>query len=258
MNAATSSGSIQPDYPEPLWVQVLERIRSEVDGGTLKPGTRIPPERELCRELGVSRVTLRKALGQLVSEGVLNAAHGRGWYVTEQSQKEDWPNELESFSETAGRLGLTARAVVLRSGVMPASLDLSDELSIAPGTPVFVLERVRLLDDVPIALDLTYVPASLVPHFGEVDFATASLYHELESAGVVFVGAGSTIEAQPADEHVAEELDLEIGKPILKLHQLVTDASDRPMFSSTIRYRGDRYRLRTSFARKSTARNHGN
>ena len=260
----TASGSIQPDYPEPLWVQVFDRIKSEIHDGALKPGTRIPPERELCRELGVSRVTLRKALRRLVDEGAISAAHGRGWYVAESPQREDWPNELESFSETARRMGLTATAKVLHAAVIPANLDLADELGVAPGTPVFILERVRLLDGVPIALDLTQIPAALVPGFGDVDFETASLYRELESAGLAFTGASSTIEAQPADEHMAHELDLEMGRPILKLSQIVVDAADRPLFASTIRYRGDRYRLRTSFARKSAStrdtsgRAHGN
>ena len=69
--------AIRPDYPEPLWIQAVNLITHEIATGVLKPGMRLPPERELCQQLSISRVTLRKALGQLVEDGVLSASHGR-------------------------------------------------------------------------------------------------------------------------------------------------------------------------------------
>jgi DNA-binding GntR family transcriptional regulator len=247
--ARATQGPIRPDYPEPLWVQVRDLISAQVADGSLRPGMRIPPERELCRQLSVSRVTLRKALIRLVEEGVLSAAHGRGWYVTETPAPREFPNDLESFSETAARMGLVPSARVLRSTVEPASLDLASELGIAPGTPLFVLERVRYLDGVPIAVDLTQLPVSLVPAIGGTDFSSASLYETLTAAGVAFSGASASIEARPADAHLAAQLELEEGRPILALSQIVLDAEERPLFVSLIQYRGDRYRLRTSLSR---------
>ncbi len=246
-------GSIRADYPEPLWIQARDLINAEIAGGTLRPGMRIPPERELCQELHISRVTLRKALTQLVEDGVLSSSHGRGWYVSLAPTSKEWPSNLESFSETAARMGLAATAHVLQATVTPATLDLADDLAIAPGTNLFVLERVRMLDRVPIAVDLTYIPAALAPGLPDVDFSTASLYQHLVDAGLEFSGANSTIEARPADGHVAHHLDLEPGRPILVLSQIVVDGADRPVFASTIQYRGDRYRLRTYFSRSGTA-----
>lgn len=242
-------GSIRADYPEPLWIQARDLINAEIANGSLRPGMRIPPERQLCQELRISRVTLRKALTQLVADGVLSASHGRGWYVSLAPTSKEWPNSLESFSETAARMGLAATALVLQAAVIPASLDRADELSVAPGTPLFVLERVRLLDDLPIAIDLTHIPNALAPGLRDADFSTGSLYDELSEAGLEFSGANSTIESRPADEHVARHLDLEVGRPILALSQVVVDGADRPLFVSTIQYRGDRYRLRTYFSR---------
>ena len=149
--ALESMGPIRPDYPEPLWVQAVNLINAEIANGVLKPGMRLPPERELCLQLNISRVTLRKALARLVEDGVRNASHGRGWYVAAGGSSKEWPNSLESFTETANRMGLTATSKVLRSEVTPANLDEADELSIAPGTPLFHLERVRFLSGVPIA-----------------------------------------------------------------------------------------------------------
>ena len=247
--ALESMGRIRPDYPEPLWVQAVNLITNEIASGVLKPGMRLPPERELCQQLNISRVTLRKALTSLVDDGVLNASHGRGWYVAARGPSKQWPNSLESFTEAATRMGLTPTSKVLNAGVAPANLDEADELSIAPGTPLFHLERIRFLNGVPIAVDRNAVPAESVPDFAERDFSEESLYAAFSDAGLEFLRADSTIEAREADAQLAKHLELTEGKPVLAMHQIVYDRADKPLFASTIRYSGERYRMRTFFAR---------
>jgi GntR family transcriptional regulator len=245
-----SSITIRPDYPDPLWIQAVSLINSEIESGVLKPGMRLPPERELCQQLGISRVTLRKALGQLVVDGVLNSSHGRGWYVADrQPAGKEWPNNLESFTETAARMGLDASSIVLRAAELPATFDEAEELGIAPGTPVFHLDRIRMLSGVPIAVDTTVFVSSLLPEIASIDFTTESFYARLAAAGLEPQRAESTIEAREADAETSERLTLGEGKPVLVLHQVAVGAADRPLFVSTIRYAGDRYRLRTHFAR---------
>jgi GntR family transcriptional regulator len=242
--------SIRPDYPEPLWVQAVNLINGEIRNGALAPGARLPPERELCQQLGISRVTLRKALTKLVDDGVLTASHGRGWYVASPAERgREWPNSLESFTETAARMGLVATSRVLRADVRAATLDEAEELLVAPGAPLFYLERVRLLSALPIAVDTSMVPLGLAPDIATADFARESLYQRLEAAGLTIARADTTIEAREADAATALHLDVELGRPLLVMHQLVVDASDRPVFTSDIRYSGERYRLRTLFAR---------
>jgi GntR family transcriptional regulator len=240
---------IRSDYPEPLWIQAVQLIEDEIAKGILRPGSRLPSERELCLNLRISRVTLRKALSQLVKDGALSASHGRGWFVAARGGAKEWPNKLESFTETAARMGLVPSSRILRAAAAPASLDEAEQLSIAPGTPLFHLERVRLLDDVPIAVDRTRIPASLVPGFGSVDFAHESLYSRLSEAGVQPASADTTIEACEADADVAALIGLEVGKPILVMNQVVRDEAGRPLFASTIEYSGERYRLRTVLTR---------
>jgi GntR family transcriptional regulator len=249
-NAREVVAIIRPDYPEPLWVQAATLIREQIDEGALKAGARLPPERELCQQLGISRVTLRKALNQLVEAGVLNSSHGRGWYVAKTTAKREWPNTLESFSETASRMGLKPQSEVLRAEVTPASFDEAEELTIVPGTDLFHLERVRLLDGVPIALDLTQIAVAVLPQVVTADFTKGqSLYTTLAQAGVEPVRADSTIEAREADANEAQHLRITDGKPLLIMRQVSYDVSGRPLFTSTIKYVGERYRLRTSFSR---------
>ncbi|SDL07068.1 GntR family transcriptional regulator [Nonomuraea maritima] len=241
---------IAPDNPEPLWVQAAELIERQVREGVLPAGRRLPAERDLCTQLGISRVTLRRALQHLVERGVMRSSHGRGWYVAARSDRE-WPNSLESFTETARRKGLVPTSRVLRAEVKHASLDEADEFGVAAGADVFLLERVRMLDGVPIAVDSSRVVANLVPGLASVDFSRASLLDELVAAGAEPVVAESTIEARGCAPEHAEPLQLEPGDPVLTMSQTMTDATDRVVLVSTITYRGDRYRLRTSFVRGS-------
>jgi GntR family transcriptional regulator len=239
---------IASDSPEPLWVQAAELIERQVKEGALPAGRRLPAERELCTQMGISRVTLRRALQHLVEQGVLRSSHGRGWYVASRPDR-DWPNSLESFTETARRKALVATSRVIRAEVKEASLDEADQFGVAAGTPLFVLERVRMLDGVPIGVDASCVVLNLAPRLPDTDFATASLIEELAAAGAEPVVAQSVIEARGCSEGIAGHLDLVPGDPVLVMHQSMADAVGRVVLVSTITYRGDRYRLRTSFIR---------
>lgn len=241
------------DGADPLWARAMADIEEHIRSGALEPGTRLAPERDLCLQMGVSRVTLRKALGALVERGLLRPSHGRGWFVAGPAPRGEWPNALESFTETARRMGLRATSHVTRAGVVPASLDVAEVLRLAPGTPLFDVERVRLLDDVPIALDRTTLPHTLVPGIEHADLATASLYALLSEHGVEPARAESTIEARAADAGLAELLGIAEGAPVLVLDQVAVDGAGRPLLTSVVRYSGERYRLRTVFARSAVA-----
>ena len=251
-NSDGAAAVLDADSPEPLWRQAADLIAHQIATGRLGAGGRIPAERDLLIQLSISRVTLRRALQTLVDEGVLTASHGRGWYVSADVPKE-FPNTLESFSETAARLGLTPSSDVLRAAEAPATLDEAEELGIAAGSPLFHLDRIRRLDGVPVAVDMSFFAASMRPDTTGVDFRTASLFALLIGAGVDLARGETTIEARAAEPALAHHLDIEVGKPILVMRQTVFDSAGRPLLSSMIQYVGDRYRLRTSFSRSRAA-----
>jgi GntR family transcriptional regulator len=244
--------ALTTEYPEPLWEQARAALYARIAVGEVKAGSRLPPERELCQLLGISRVTLRKALAALVEEGVLRSAHGRGWYVASPERKE-WPNTLESFTETARRMGLVSSSRVLRSELGTSTLDEAEAFQIAPGTPLYRLDRVRMLDGVPIAVDESLVPGDIAVGLDTVDFTTRSLYDTIAGLGFQLAQADTTIEARQADGVLAGHLAIAAGTPVLEMRQIVRDRNQRPLLSSVIRYAGDRYRLRTSFLRGAGA-----
>ncbi len=255
MSLSDGAAMLDADSPSPLWRQAADLIRHQIASGKLVAGGRLPAERDLLEQLSISRVTLRRALQSLNEEGLLASSHGRGWYVSADVPKE-FPNTLESFSETAARLGLIPSSDVIRAEEASATLDEGEELAIAPGARVFHLDRIRRLDGVPVAVDTSFFPASLKPDTKGVDFRTASLFSLLIGGGVDLARGETTIEARGADADIALHLDIEVGKPILKMRQLIVDGTGRPVLSSTVQYVGDRYRLRTSFSRsrKTTGR----
>ncbi len=243
--------TVRTDYPDPLWVQAADSIREHIASGALRSGSRLPPERELCQQLGISRVTLRKALQALVEDGALAPSHGRGWYVSDGAAdtRNEWPNSLESFTETADRMGLIATSRVLRAATSPSTIDEAELLGIAPGLPLFRLGRVRMLGGVPVAVDWALIPAALLPDAVSYDFEADSLYEALAAAGNELANAETTIEAREASSDVAAELGVDAGTPTLVMHQVVRNRAERAVLASTVQYAGDRYRLRTYFAR---------
>ena len=232
--------------PEPLWEQAAAVILQDIGLRGLSTGDRLPPERELCATLGISRITLRKALAHLVERGVVTASHGRGWFLAAPGASRDWPNDLESFTATARRKQLRPGSLVLRQEVCPALLDQAERLAVPAGTPVFHLDRVRLLNEVRIAVDRTLLPADLASGLDQVDFTSASLFAELRERGVEPDHSEATIEARNADETLAGHLGIAPGGPVLVLDQAIYSREQRPLLLSTIEYSGERYRLRTT------------
>jgi GntR family transcriptional regulator len=118
-----------------------------------------------------------------VDRGILTASHGRGWFVASPVASREWPNDLESFTATARRKHMTPTSLVLRQDAQPASLDDADRLNVPAGTPLLRLVRVRLLNEVRIAVDRTLMAVALAPDLMDVAFESASLFEELRSRG---------------------------------------------------------------------------
>ena len=230
------------------YAKVKVQLAEEIDRERRPAGSRLPPERAMAEHFGVSRATLRRALGELEDDGVVQRVAG-GWAVAQRIVGEP-PNELMSFSELAVSRGLTASARILDERVRPATMDEADVLGLAPGAPLFELERLRSMDDVPILVDRTRLPMSLVPGIDDLDVAAGSLYRLLEDHYAIRAArARFTVEAIAADARRAELLDLEPGEPLLRCDQQTEDDDGRQIELCEMVYRHDRYRFRATLVR---------
>jgi GntR family transcriptional regulator len=229
----------------PLYVRVYEEIAARIASGSLPRGGQLPPEREFCQEMGVSRATVRRAIATLEDEGLIQAIQGRGTFVTAPRLVEP-PNTLLSFTQLAEDRGTEAGARVLRSEIRPSTLAEADRFRIAPGGPVFDLERLRTMDGMPIAVDHSIVLLAAAPSLPDADWNRASLYELLTEAGATPARADYDVEARAADTHWAEILDVPVGAPLLIADTSSYDRDERLIEIGRIIYRGDRYRFRST------------
>ena len=247
MTRGLTEGSLALAQAPPLYQTVVKELSAEFARGTVAPGDRLPGERELCRHFGVSRVTIRRALRELRERGLIEPDGTRGWFVTSVALGE--PNALMSFSEMARSRGLVPSSRVLSAVTRPATIDEAEELAIAPGTPIFDLERVRLLDAVAVALERSRLPLHVAPALPEADLAQGSLYEALRKTGVLPARADYLLQAIPAEARHAEALEVEPGAPLLMASARTFDETGKPIELSLSIFRGDRYRFRTTLLR---------
>lgn len=218
--------------------QVRQRLEQMI---TLehRPGDVIASERELVRQLGVSRVTVRQAIADLVEGGRLERVHGKGTYV--MGPRINTRLHLMSFSREMRARGLVPETQVLDAAEAEASVEVAERLVVAPGTPVVRVERLRLADGTPMALEVGFYPAAMFP--GLLGNELGSLYDVFAHAyGVVVTAGEQTIRAESADAAQAHVLGIARRAPLL-VQERVTYAGDAAMEFAVSYYRGDRYRI---------------
>lgn len=241
------------ELPRPLAGSVVEstyrRLAEEIRRGVFPPASRLPGERDLAVRLGVSRSTLRQALGALERDGLVGSSAQRGWYVARQTIGEP-PSTLQSFTEMAAARGLRPSTRVLSHSVRPATLDEASKLRIAPAAPVLELERQRAMEDVPVCVDVVVLVHGRVAPLEQVDLTDTSLYAALEEhCGLTVYRSAYTVQAVAADPRLAGLLQIEPGAPMLVGREIAYTADGVPLLIGVNHYRGDAYRFEADLYR---------
>ena len=231
--------------PEPLWHQVEQAIRASIESGHWQPGSQLPGEESLCMQLGVSRITIRHALANLESQGLLRKEHGRGTFVR-SPRLVAGVRGLTSFTEEMSVLGLRATNRLLAVDRITADQDLADGLEIAVGNPVVRIRRLRLGDEQPIGVQTSSLRADRVPGLDAALLGERSLYRVLRAQfGIVPVQADETYRVGVADPQSAELLHIEHRAPVFIVQRVTSD--ERGPFEVTHSImRGDRYEIRST------------
>jgi GntR family transcriptional regulator len=171
-------GNLDEKSSLPLYQQLQRAIRGAIESRRLGPEDALLPERDLASELNVSRITVRKAIDGLVSEGLLMRRQGSGTFVCARVEKNF--SKLTSFSEDMLARGRTPRSVWLHKSTGTVTPEESLTLRASPGTAVYRFHRIRIANDAPMSLEYATILASCLP---SVDAVDASLYRALEHAG---------------------------------------------------------------------------
>lgn len=225
-------------------MDVVRKLERQIREGTMERGSRIAGERDLSKKLGVSRVTLRKALQELRGKGLLVANRARGWFVAAASVEEK--NILRSFTELARACGIEARSKVLAAVSRMASVEETEIFQTPAGAVVFEVSRVRCMGTEPIGVETSRVLLALCPAIEKADLTRSSIHKLLETSGAAPASADYALTAVTADATTARLLNLEIGFPLLSAEAITRDINGTVVELSTTVFRGDRYRFHTT------------
>lgn len=176
----------------------------------------LPSERDLAQEFSVSRPTVRKALASLEKEGIISKNEGRGYLVKSPLEKYV-DHELDSFIgffQDAVQQGKKISSKIIQQTIIPADPTISGCLEIEPNTLVFVLERIRYIDDYPTCIAKSCIPLSVMPEIVDYDFDKESLFSVLESKGISLAFAKRSIEVIPPTDLENVYLNLDKNEPV--------------------------------------------
>jgi len=214
----------------------------------LPEGAAVPTERELCLSYGVSRSTVRQALQQLEIEQRIYRRQGKGTFVAKA--KIEQPLELTSHTEGMRARGIIPSSKLIDLRRLPAGGDIGPMLSLEDDAEVLRIERLRLADDDPIAIEVLYLSAARFDGISASLADSGSLYQLLHSAyGVDLASAEETIEAVVAGPREVDLLGTWPGAPLLLLSRRSLDTNGQPTEYVKSLYRGDRFRFRTQLER---------
>lgn len=234
-----SADDIQSAGQGPLYVKLQQALASAIRSGRLKSGDALPPERDLAEYASISRVTVRKAVDELVRQGMLVRRHGSGTFVAKPVEKVEQPlSRLTSFTEDMSRRGRTSRAQWLERGLFTPSPDEMMMLGLPAGGLVARLGRLRIADENPLAIERASISAEFL---ADPENVGISLYAALEARGVRPVRAIQRISARTIKDQEAELLDVASGSAGLTIERISYLASGKVVELTRSLYRGDAY-----------------
>jgi GntR family transcriptional regulator len=227
---------LDPQARGPLYQQLQQAIREAIQNRVLSPDEALPPERDMAEEFAVSRITVRKALDGLVSEGLLLRRQGAGTFVASRVEKSF--SKLSSFSEDMISRGRTPRSEWLKRAEGAVTPEESMVLGLSPGSPIYRFNRIRFADDLPMALEYTSIPGFCLPSAQAVG---SSLYEALEAAGHRPTRALQRLRAVLFTPEQAELLRVQPGDAGLLIERRGYLKDGRPAEFTQSYYRGDAY-----------------
>lgn len=216
------------------------------------PGDRLPSEAELCDQFGVSRMTARQAVQMLANEGMVDRRRGAGTFVRDHPVPRDLGSPL-SFTGSMRARGMETSSQTLAWGEVVPSRDESEALGLEPDEKAHVLERLRLADGKPMAIERVVMPSSLAVTLRE-GFQSGSLHDAFRECGRKPAEAHAEVSARAATKRERELLELPRGGIIITERRTIYDAGGAPLERTQTHYAATRYSFRAILRDKGTRR----
>jgi GntR family transcriptional regulator len=237
--------SVNKDSPIPYYYQIEENLRTLITQGQLKPRDMLISEMAIASQLGVSRITVRQALKDLTSEGLLVRRRAIGTFIAQPRRIVPiMRDRLRGLSEEMAEEGLQVRSTVLEQTLVPATGEFVKELQINYDEKVIQIKRLRFLNNVPLVIETTHHPYSRFPKLLDIDFTDQSTYAILEKFyNIRPVAAKDYFVADIATKDIAELLDIDIGAPVMRYKRTAKDKSGQTMEFTVSICRADLYQF---------------
>jgi len=235
----------------PLYHQIEQLIRHRVAKNLYTPGSQIPSEHELCRELKVSRITVREALRELVREGLLTKVQGKGTFVSPDAATPFPPIKYTGALEDIYDRVLRLDVVDVEISRVPVPAHLRRLLNVPAEDPELTcIKRLRHINDQPFSFTVNFLPVSIGDRIRREDLFTAPLMAILEGdMQIPIVRATETVEAAPADPEVSSRLRIPVLYPVMHVTRTMYTEGDRPFELVETFYRADKYKYSVSLTR---------
>jgi len=229
--------------PVPLYYQLAEAIEDQIAQGLLAPGDRLPSERDIAQQAGISRMTVRQALTYLAERGAIDSRQGVGTFVAYPKLTSD-PLHLLGFTEQMMAIGGEVSSRVLGQELVPSPPPVATALRIEAGAPVVRIQRLRSLNGTPMLLETSHFPEHLVTGLESTDLSHRSLYATLDlDYGVRLTHAQQSVEAIAANTAESALFGIDHGTPMLLLEGVAWTADNDPGEYFKAVYRGDRFKF---------------
>lgn len=232
--------------------EIAEAVRELIATGQYGTGGELPSEAELARRYPASRVTIRKALDELRSEGIVRSRRGSGWYVAVDPVRQ----ALGRFSTVEDALeaaGVGVRREVIEYSFEPASPAVADALDLRGDAEVLRVMRVNFADEEPFGVVTVWIPKVLGERMSRFDAEESTFYALLSRDGVELGAATQTITAGLATGADAARMHVRPGQPVLVCRRVTRDASGRPVLYSEHRYPAHRTSFEVELPRVAPA-----
>lgn len=227
---------------KPIYQIVEEDIKNKILSGEYKTKDMIPSENELKEKYNVSRMTIRQALNTLVSEGYLYKHKGKGTFVSDVKLEKNIVR-VRGFTEEMANLGKVIRNKLLKFEFIPATKKIADNLLVDENDLIVYVERIRSSDDVPVLLEILYIPYNLFKDIEKEHFETSFYYYIETTKNYKISHCLHTIEARNADEKISEMLQINKNDSVLYVTSKTFLDNGRPFEYVKSYYRADQYRF---------------
>lgn len=229
---------------QPLYLTVAESLLRRIESGDWNPGSRLPNEQELAKELFVSRVTLREALGVLERDGVITRKHGLGSFVERKPVHVTAElNKLEPFASGIQRAGFQVTEEVLSIETVAIPHDLAVPLLVTPGTQVYKLEMLRRLEKMPIIYSRDYIRNDVIDPVEFRELGRNILDYFIHTGRSPIDRSFMTVKAILPDEYEQRVLQCNALEPLVRLDGIACSADDRPIYATRFLIRSKHYDL---------------